>query len=194
LWCGALLGPGEALHGHDNGGRKFRRQSRKFCCDKAAIVVAFVEVNTFLGKSMDPVTLLGVISSIIAIVDVIRRQDGEVTPVSVRLLYDEQARSPDTLENRMDARPSEIAAAIDIVLAINSISASFLDRIKRTCLQDFDDAIRDHHGKDAVEVREAYHDAQRCVCINIDTARRSNGGNIPPELMELYRRFGCATM
>lgn len=139
---------------------------------------------------MDPITFLSVLSSLITITGAIRDSGIPVTFAAASARYREKANTPGTIEAKVNADDETIDAATSTVVALSHTDRLFLDRIQAKCLKAFNEAIEDHALSDA-RVSQAYDQARVCVCSNIKTVQRMNGGRVPDEFQELFERYRC---
>jgi len=140
---------------------------------------------------MDPITILGAIASIIEIANFLEARGEVATADGIQRVFNSRATDSKTLESKLAISSSQLKTEIYSVLALRKTDKDFLKRIDTKCLPPYKDAIRDP-GKSNADVEEAYAVAKRCVCENIQFARRDAGGRFPSEeFKELWEQFNC---
>jgi|GEM_PF-2609213 len=147
---------------------------------------------------MDPITLLGVAGSIASIISLFRKEQREFTEDDV---VQAVVRETETvvIQGDVQAKVSilnkvsedELKGLIKTFIGISDINEAFLKRIEERCLKNYRAKV-DDHDLDEMDLDDEYALAKKCVCENIQMARRNNGGTYPSDhFKELARNFGC---
>ncbi|EJK83551.1 hypothetical protein [Rhizobium sp. AP16] len=140
---------------------------------------------------MDPVSFLGLVAAIITIADAIEKRLGK-TPEPNELASAYMAEIDAGRRVPMPGVTQEdITRIAEQYISIKNFNGPFIDRIKRYCIQTYQDAI-DNNPNDR-ELDDAYRHAQQCVCRNIGMARRhlSPGGTGWDDFSEWFDQFNC---
>ena len=144
---------------------------------------------------MDPITILGLFASIIEIANFIEtRAGGSATADAIERVFNERAADTNTPEARLKNKitPSQLRAEIEQVVLLRVTDKDFLDRIGRSCLPPYKRVVNSYAPN--IDVEEAYAVARKCICENIQFARRQNGGKFPNDVFKkLWEEYNCGS-
>jgi hypothetical protein len=197
-----LLTPVIGLIAYQMMSRSHRRRELllKYQLDVSKIDVSKIDPTLLTlilgGGRMDPITILGLFASIIEIANFVeRRFGGSATADAIERVFNERAADTSTPEAKLKSKttPSELRTEIKQVLALWVTDKDFLDRIDRGCLPPYRAVVKDPTAPN-IDVEEAYAVARKCICENIQFARRHNGGKFPNDVFKkLWEQYNCGS-
>ena len=144
---------------------------------------------------MDPITVMGAFASIIDIVNFLKDTGTpNPTPEAIERVFNSLSADSSRPESRLKIEKEALQNEIRTVLAVLKVDKDFLDRINKRCLRPFQAKVNDEDVPE-VDLEEARGVAAKCVCENINMARKLNGNKFPnDEFRRLWEQFGCGSL